>query len=145
MGSIFSKKQIDTSDVDQSLFQITEKNYKKNIVLLGDSTLDNLVWVSSYDQCIASLLRGKKYKVINFSADGFTTTDMLKGCVPSISMGRRHKDGDSFPSGSASFRPLDHTDALENSEHSIFVVSVGGNDIREELRNIYNGTGKQLF
>jgi hypothetical protein len=145
MGSIFSKKTIDASNLDQSLFEITDKNYKKNLVLLGDSTLDNLVWVSSYDQCIASLLRAKKYKVINYSADGFTTSDMLKGCKPNISMARRHKDGDSFPSGSANFKPLDHTDALENSEHSIFVVSVGGNDIREELRNIYNGTGKLLF
>lgn len=131
---------MDPSTISQDLFKITDLSYKKNIVLLGDSTLDNIAWVSSYEECIAKLVRDRGIKVINYSADGFKTKDMLEGCMPCISMGARHTVGDSFPSGEGEFKPLDHTDALENAEHSIFVVSVGGNDIREELRNIYMGT-----
>jgi len=55
-----------------------------SLLLVGDSTLDNVVWVGRYENCIkrklASLNPG--YKVINYAADGYTSSDVIGGGLP---------------------------------------------------------------
>jgi hypothetical protein len=49
------------------------------LVLLGDSTLDNILWVPTPSSCIAFQLRAMGFNVVNYAADGFTTSDVLNG------------------------------------------------------------------
>ena len=117
------------------------------VLLLGDSTIDNIVWLGTdrekaFRECVASRLRaygdsevGKRLMVNNFSADGFTTTDVLEGRPPLISGQAREGTTDAFPSGAtATFRPLE---ALSEWDYSFGVLSVGGNDIREILGQMH--------
>ena len=104
--------------------------------MLGDSTLDNIVWVKTYDNCIKYQLEQAMpdIKIINYSADGFTSQDMLSGRCPVISWSERSKC-DLYPSPSSSkFKPLNYLEQLENPTYAL--LSVGGNDIREILRDM---------
>lgn len=109
----------------------------KHIVLIGDSTLDNVVWVEGQQATvthqIATLL---KCKVTNYAADGFTSHDVLFGSVPNISHTARRNAGDPFPPLGTDkiFKPLEHLEKLENVSH--IVLSVGGNDVREILGHL---------
>ena len=140
MGNLFYKGiKIDKKDIDYDRYQLTEKEYNKNLVFLGDSTLDNLIWVIGKNACIASQLRQRSYNVVNYAADGFTTSDLLYGNVPSIDYQQRYQAGDPYPSGSDKFKPLDWVEKFENPSNSIFISSCGGNNIRENLKGIYIG------
>jgi len=103
--------------------------------LLGDSTLDNIVWVGEKNHCIKNLLENllPDYTIHNYAADAFTTNDVLVGNNPVISHGKRETIGDPFPPSDDGifFPPLEHMDRLEHVSH--VVLSVGGNDIREIL------------
>jgi lysophospholipase L1-like esterase len=109
-----------------------------HIVLLGDSTLDNLVWVDSQEETVKAALQRRLpgARVTNFAADGFTSSDVLKGQTPSISGRARDQAKDPFPEGwnSKGFRPLEHLATLKDVTH--IVLSIGGNDIREILGNM---------
>jgi len=82
------------------------------------------------------------YHVVNYAADGFTTTDMLEGAIPAIDMNYRSKEDDPYPSGFKIFEPLKWVEKLENPSNSIFVISCGGNDIRVKLAEIAYGKVK---
>jgi len=55
--------------------------------MMGDSTLDNIVWVDEYENCIKCQLEQAlpDTQIINYAADGFTSQDMLSGRIPIIS------------------------------------------------------------
>jgi len=120
------------------------------IVLIGDSTLDNILWVMHEAHDGAQPLRSHlerltKRPVINLAADAFTTTDVLRGSARLISAEARLATGDPFPSPlpgtGRAFQPLAQLHALlpphppaagERSDAAV-VLSVGGNDVREVL------------
>lgn len=117
-----------------------------HVVLLGDSTLDNLVWVnrSVADSVVGRLRAGlRKHfapvvpQVTNCAADGFTSGDVLHGAVPAVSGEAWAAAGEMFPGWEAHeiFRPLDALDKMQKKSApcSHAVVSVGGNDFLEAL------------
>ena len=111
------------------------------VVLIGDSTIDNIVWVSSPDECVTEILKtrlGAAHNVVNYAADGFTTTDVLTGGSPRISRSARAAAGDPLPIGPVPdvFAPLDHVCDVPAVSTGIVVLSCGGNDIREILRDM---------
>jgi len=67
--------------------------------MMGDSTLDNIVWVKKADHCIKNLLEKAlpDAEIINYAADGFTSHDMLSGAIPYISWDARTDGGDPYP------------------------------------------------
>ena len=112
---------------------------RKHLVLLGDSTLDNIIWLKSYKECIKYKLSegvGVDVEITNYAADGFTTTNMLEGGVPALSYYKR-LEVDPYPCGLTNFKPLEHLKEL-HARHPVtdIVLSVGGNDIRVVLRSI---------
>lgn len=103
------------------------------IVLVGDSTLDNVVWVGSYENCIKFKLESMNpnYRVVNYAADGFTSSEVIGGGHPDISWSHR-KSKDPYPTESAvKFCPLDWVNKLGQVDY--IVLSVGGNDLRQIL------------
>ena len=108
----------------------------KNLFLVGDSTIDNLVWVDKKEDCIHSKLieRLPEFEITNFSADGFTSQNVLDGACPNISRSQRRKIGDPFPDEDH-FAPLVYLEstALSLEKEHYCVLSIGGNDIREIL------------
>lgn len=105
-----------------------------HVVLLGDSTIDNVCWtghpheVSEQLKCLLP-----EACITNYAADGFNSTDLLNGAVPCISAGKRREIGDPFPELSGDvFKPLDHIASM-SLPPSHAVVSIGGNDVREIL------------
>src|SRR3989338_4706754 len=113
--------------------EMDENDGKLEVTLLGDSTLDNIVWVANTEEAVPAQLKerlGEQAVVINFAADGFNTKDMLEGQVPSISYAARlHADQFPIDEGDA-FYPLIF---IQGSASTHAVLSVGGNDVREIL------------
>lgn len=108
------------------------------IVLLGDSTLDNVVWVEHAGAPVKTHLeRLTGSTVLNYAADGFTSEDVLLGAPPRISAATRARNGDPFPGGigaSHVFKPLDALEAVPGiHDAGAAVLSVGGNDVRHIL------------
>lgn len=123
------------------------------VALVGDSTIDNIVWVREQPDTVCGRLLGKlkghgiDAAVHNFAADGFTTHDVLSGAPPSISYRTRLQVGDPFVGVSnvgSPFAPLvhleataaAHADTAEPLSHSI--LSIGGNDVRRILGNMHS-------
>ena len=110
------------------------------VVLVGDSTLDNVVWVDSAADAVPPTLqrrleqRAPGAAVINLAADGFTSADVLHGAAAAISHSARAAAGDPFPTASPmdTFRPLSALAALPCAPTHV-ILSVGGNDVREIL------------
>lgn len=97
------------------------------IVLLGDSTLDNFVWVDHEKDTVRGKLKQKcsdNAEVIDLSCDGFTTSDVLKGAKRNKAVSSRYHQNELY-------QPLVALKALDNPSH--LVLSVGGNDLRENL------------
>jgi hypothetical protein len=116
-----------------------------HIVFIGDSTLDNVYWMTDDDcygreKCIKEqLVELTGGKVTNYAADGFTSKNVLNGLYPHISYEIRQQVGDPYPEfqnaeHNFKFSPLVHLKKLEGITHA--VLSVGGNDIREILGNL---------
>lgn len=123
---------------------------KHRIVLLGDSTLDNVVWVAHEEDsmCLSSHLQLllTSSEIVNWAADGFTSDDVLNGGSADISRSAREAYGDPFPTANP-FSPLqllEHDEGKgEGGEGAVAatatqttVLSVGGNDIRHILRDM---------
>lgn len=74
------------------------KPSQHTLVLIGDSTLDNIVWVNSHDKCTKAKLQKMfpEMAIKNFAADGFTSSEVIGGGVPTISWNKRKTD-DPFP------------------------------------------------
>eukprot|EP01120_Amphizonella_sp_Union-15-10_P002668 TRINITY_DN12973_c0_g1_i1.p1 TRINITY_DN12973_c0_g1~~TRINITY_DN12973_c0_g1_i1.p1 ORF type:complete len:306 (+),score=31.49 TRINITY_DN12973_c0_g1_i1:53-919(+) len=117
----------------------TNKDTKTHLVLIGDSTLDNLVWVDTKEEAIPSQLREllPNALITNYAADGFNSKDTLQGNYPSISAAARETAGDPFPVFQGTFKPLQQLKELhKRTPVSHVVLSVGGNDVREILGNL---------
>lgn len=110
----------------------------KHVVLMGDSTLDNVIWLDSYEECVKAKLQeslGEDVFISNYAADGFTTTNMIEGAVPALSHSAR-EETDPFPCPLQVFNPLEHLAELHKKKPVTHVVlSIGGNDIRVVLRS----------
>lgn len=123
----------------------TSKAKQVHICLVGDSTLDNLIWVDGQKSTVkgklTEMLAKSGGRVTNLAADGFTSTDVLVGSVPSISGAAREKAGDPFPMDGGTWRgsvlaPLKEIVKLKNRPTHI-VLSIGGNDVRHILREMH--------
>eukprot|EP00239_Pterosperma_sp_CCMP1384_P008306 CAMPEP_0197848014 /NCGR_PEP_ID=MMETSP1438-20131217/7779_1 /TAXON_ID=1461541 /ORGANISM="Pterosperma sp., Strain CCMP1384" /LENGTH=299 /DNA_ID=CAMNT_0043460129 /DNA_START=171 /DNA_END=1070 /DNA_ORIENTATION=+ len=127
------------------------ETYHASIALIGDSTIDNVVWTRSLDGCVAHQLKAQldakrnipsspSVLIHNLAADGFTSDDVLKGKRPAISFNTRENLGDPFPfttiseghKGVPIFKPLACLKRLD-PKPDVCVVSIGGNDVREIL------------
>jgi len=112
------------------------------IALVGDSTLDNVVWVGN-DPCIAEQLAAlvPESAVANLAADGYTTSDALHGSERVISVGMRGRAGSRGGcdplqyEADGKFCPLIRLAGLKPPPTHI-ILSVGGNDVREILREM---------
>jgi len=126
-----------------------------HVVLLGDSTLDNLIWVGDrVQECVVGELRARLAartpqqqhgaaagsRVTSFAADGFTTADVLHGAEPVLSRAAWARVGEPFPLSAPDdgagkltrwiLRPLACLAELHGRQAvSHVVLSVGGNDI----------------
>ena len=101
---------------------------RTNVVLMGDSTLDNPNWVEEEELSVVEHLKvmNPELRIFDHSNDGFTTTDCLKGNFRNKVVPTSAK----YPA--KEFSPL--TDAKEDIANADRVVlSVGGNNIREFL------------
>lgn len=106
------------------------------IALIGDSTLDNVIWIQDEPSIAELLATNVPCAVKNLAADGFNSTDALNGSRTVISVGLREKIGDSVPFDSdGTFRPLTQLVSLEPPPTHV-VLSIGGNDVREILGDI---------
>jgi lysophospholipase L1-like esterase len=118
-----------------------------HVALIGDSTIDNVVWVEAASESVTEMLKRELLAVghggddaaatatvTNLAADGFTSADCLHGAPAFISASRRAEAGDPFPVAriDESFAPLRHLASLSPPPTHV-VLSVGGNDIREIL------------
>lgn len=77
--------------------------------MIGDSTLDNVVWLKDSQKCIKFLIANKnpEFEVQNYAADGFTSEDIINGDIPKISMSFRERIGDPYPKFEKIFKPLE--------------------------------------
>ena len=146
-----------------------QKHYSHRVALLGDSTFDNIVWVNNMEDCvpvkIKQVLLSRTTKnddadadgvmVLNYAADGFTSSDVLHGAPPAISWHARIRVGDPFPTEEEEedgrrggwwfsreripiWKPLERLKNLREEEKPTHVVlSVGGNDVREILGDMH--------
>ena len=111
-----------------------------HVVLIGDSTLDNVVWVDQATDAVPATLHrlleqhAPGATVTNLAADGFTSTDVLRGAPTAISYRARELAGDPFPTASPmeTFHPLAELKKMATAPTHL-VLSVGGNDVREIL------------
>lgn len=109
------------------------------VALIGDSTIDNLVWVGGIKKSVPALLHHHlqhSFVIHNLAADAFTSEDVLKGACPVVSGHARAAAGDPFPTSSPSgkFEPLKEVAKLKPD---YAVLSVGGNDVREVLGGMH--------
>lgn len=124
---------------------------------LGDSTLDNLYWLlngygTHSEQAKAASVEGQLqaklghlYKVVSHAYDGFTTSNVLfGGIVGSIFPAQSGPKFEAYikekisESASREVRPLGKlAEEISKNPDAIHyvVISVGGNDFRENLRN----------
>ena len=112
-------------------------------MFLGDSTLDNVVWVAGRGRPVRDHLielSGPGMTVVNLAADGFTTGHVLHGGPATISAAARSEAGDPVPGDVMKFTPLTHLAALPGARDATVVLSVGGNDVREILGAMHHLT-----
>eukprot|EP00455_Lapot_gusevi_P022079 TRINITY_DN2300_c0_g1_i4.p1 TRINITY_DN2300_c0_g1~~TRINITY_DN2300_c0_g1_i4.p1 ORF type:complete len:337 (-),score=89.92 TRINITY_DN2300_c0_g1_i4:208-1119(-) len=110
-----------------------------HIALIGDSTIDNIVWVGNQQDTVVGQLQSllpDSARIAHLAADGFTTRDVLRGRFPMISFRARAQVGDPFPGLEEGkiFEPLRVLAETPGVTHA--VLSVGGNDVRVILGNM---------
>ena len=113
------------------------------IHLLGDSTLDNRIWVSSAKEAIEGQLKStSKAKIVNHAYDGFTTEDVLNGgdiggvlqAINGFSTYMSEK-GASLGDKAYPLQSLENEIKASPEDIHYVVLSVGGNDFRVRLTN----------
>eukprot|EP00939_MAST-03C_sp_MAST-3C-sp1_P000890 g890.t1 len=135
-------KMVSSAVVHKSAKTSDEDDDTRHVVLVGDSTLDNLIWVNNtVKDCVVGALRTVPLlNVTNYACDGFTSTDVLRGNRPMLSATQWRNVGEPFPGCEESvelFKPLNALRALHAKKTVTHVVlSVGGNDVREILREM---------
>jgi len=115
-----------------------------NIHTLGDSTLDNIFWVANKKDSVEGQLQselGKEYKVVSHAYDGFTTNSLLQGDVvgrvlPAGSKKEEYLREKLGTSTELHINPItklsEEISKKPDAKHYV-VISVGGNDFRENL------------
>lgn len=134
---------------------MTKLNHRNNVTIIGDSTIDNRIWVSpgmyvnsaldylhltnfikrinkfrGYPKTVVENLQYQlpKYTFNDYTNDGFTTTDVLNGAYRDRII---HYFPTSFPH--QKLKPLeDSQEVIKESKH--IIVSIGGNNFREFLQ-----------
>ena len=111
-----------------------------HVHLLGDSTLDNVYWVdNNNNKAVVGQLKqelGPDYTVYNHAYDGFTTRSVLEGDKVGLVLGT---GAISYANarGRARYshvKPLEELkEKLTITGHHYVLISVGGNDFRENL------------
>jgi len=97
------------------------------ITLIGDSVLDNFYWLENND--LTEQLKEIGYNVNNFAVDESRLTDIINGVVPrSFYKSKRHYPYPTDENGKVV--PLN---LLTKDTKQTVVISVGGNDMRENL------------
>jgi len=103
------------------------------VAFVGDSTLDNIIWIGDAPCISEQLSSSLPCAVSNLAADGFNSMDAVNGSRTVISVGLRREAGDPVEfSEDGVFRPLERLKALTPPPTHI-VLSIGGNDVREIL------------
>lgn len=105
---------------------------KRTLTVIGDSTIDNTVWVENGRSVVTHLTEIlPDFEVLDYSNDGFTTTDILNGAYRDKAFAPNQHT--KFPH--TLFQPLN--EGAESIKKSAYVVvSVGGNNVREFMREI---------
>lgn len=114
-----------------------------NVFTIGDSTLDNRIWVDHSSKCVEEKLQtklGDRYKVVSHAYDGFTTESVLKsdqvGRILPHSLPNRASYMEK--KGEGEVKPLEnlrHDVEAAQDKTNYVILSVGGNDFRERLAN----------
>lgn len=100
-----------------------------NLVLLGDSTIDNYHWVND-GETLEDKLKDQfgEDHVHSLAVDGFTTRDVLQGGNRGKAVcDKKHINGDFY-------YPLSKLNEIKDPSH--ILVSVGGNNVREYLQSL---------
>lgn len=113
------------------------------IHLVGDSTLDNLIWVSKPADSVEGKLKALGgTQVINHAYDGFTTEDVLEGgSVGAVLIGIKGLEAYMSERGATlgdqvyPLQTLEEKITASPDETHYVVLSVGGNDFRVRLGN----------
>lgn len=126
--------------------EVLDRNF---VHLLGDSTLDNLIWLMGAQHsdpqkgCVEGKLKtalGNEYTVVNHAWDGFTTQDVLNGgqvgSVLSVFSNLTQYVAARNKTKFEHVKPLEtlkaSIDGDKDATHYV-VISVGGNDFRVKL------------
>lgn len=108
-----------------------------NVYLVGDSVLDNFIWLKNPQQNLTQQLKAKtknQNNIFNFAVDETETDDILKGKTP----GHHYQEGrlkyklENYPvSADGKVYPIELIKKNKNpSKKNVAVLSVGGNDAR---------------
>ncbi|WP_420421966.1 hypothetical protein [Simkania sp.] len=113
------------------------------IHLVGDSTLDNRIWVPKPEDAVEGKLRALgTHKVVNHAYDGFTTEDVLDGGYVGAVLQRiegfstyMSEKGATLGDKAFPLQSLEEKITEKPDDTHYVVLSVGGNDFRERLSN----------
>lgn len=106
------------------------------IILIGDSVLDNFYWLSNKTQDLKKELLDLGYSVDNNAVDESKLFDVINGTIPK----QIYKDTRSYPypiNNNGKVLPLELLSS--NSSDDMVVLSIGGNDLRENLMKLMWG------
>lgn len=123
---------------------------QQTVVMIGDSTIDNYVWVQDGETVAEKLkLLRPEDNIISFAVDGFTTTDVLAGNYTNKAVSSDKHNGDFFkplsalnklapqkPKKKKKKKNKHNTEVQSPNPVDHIILSVGGNDFREELRTL---------
>ena len=139
MGPYFMKPN--NEEIKKSLYQIKEKT---NIMLVGDSVLDNFYWLTNKKRDLKQQLEdmrvSKDSNIYNFAVDESETKDILPGKVPShqYQYERNNEGMEGYPVDiqDGKVYPIKLVEEIvekyPNSDN-VVILSVGGNDGRVTL------------
>ena len=137
----------------------SSKKEVSTIILMGDSVLDNFYWLKNQKLDVRQQLLNlynNKIKVYNFAVDESTSIDVIKGKYPGSYADARDDYGlDPYPiNKNGLVKPLNilsnmiNSKDLDNNVNKKYIkptvlLSVGGNDVRELLGELFFADDKQ--
>ena len=132
-----------------------------NIMLVGDSVLDNFIWLKNnkndLKQQLENMITTKDSLVFNFAVDESETKDILSGKIPGhqYQYGRKEHGLEGYPVDKDGIvYPVKLTEKIINQypeRDNILVLSIGGNDGRiclpllMDKKNSYETVSKQMI
>ena len=124
-----------------------------SVYLVGDSVLDNFIWLSDPKQNLTQQLKIMSVNpenIHNFAVDETETNDILIGKVPRnpYQVGRQSYGLEKYPIDDDGYvypiKLLKKTIDISNIKNNVVVLSVGGNDARVCLPYLVSGYKKVL-